>query len=116
MRDGAALAVLHACLAGYFALGRGLTTVHGFGPDAWSWFWQNIPSNLLHDRALESLWWLHAQPPLWNALGAALMKLFGEGHLHALHALNILLGSGITLVALILTRRLTGSRRWSLVV
>lgn len=116
LRDATALALLHACLAAYFALGRGLTTVHGFGPDAWSWFWQNIPSDLLRDRALESLWWLHAQPPLWNALGAALMKLFGEGQLHALHALNVLLGSGMAFLALVLTRRLTGSRRWGFVV
>ena len=101
-------------LALYFWMGRGVTIVHDYGPDPWSWFWQNIPTDLLRDRALESLWWLHAQPPLWNALGAVLIKVFGDANLHVLQALNIALGAAIVVLVLDLVTRHTGRRRWGL--
>lgn len=101
-------------LALYFWVGRGVTIVHEFGPNPWSWFWQNIPADLLRDRALESLWWLHAQPPLWNALGAVLIKVFGDAHLHVLQALNIALGAGIAVLVLDLVARNTEGRWWGL--
>jgi hypothetical protein len=63
---------------------------------------------------VESLWWLHAQPPLWNALGAVLIKVFGGANLYALQALNIVLGAAIAALVLDLVARHTGSRRWGL--
>lgn len=113
-RDALLVGGVHAALAFYFWLGRGVTIVHEFGPDPWSWFWQNIPTDLLRDRALESLWWLHAQPPLWNALGAVLIKVFGDASLHVLQVINIGLGVGLSVLVLDLVTRHTGSRRWGL--
>ncbi|MDH5591024.1 MAG: hypothetical protein OEZ37_13320, partial [Gemmatimonadota bacterium] len=85
-----------------------------FGPEPWDWFWQNIPLRHLQEGALRSLWHLHAQPPLWNALGAVLLEVFGDAQLLVLQGLQIVLGAGtVTLVAL-LVRSLTGSRRLSL--
>lgn len=111
-RDALTVAVLHAGLALYYWLGRGVTIVHDFGPEPWNWFWQNVPADLLRERALESLWHLHAQPPLWNALGAVFIKLFGGFHLPALQAFHIVLGSATAAVALALVARLTGRRGW----
>ncbi len=88
--------------------------MNDYGPDAWGWFWQNLPTDLLRDHPFQSLWYLHAQPPLWNALGAALLALFGTGQLAALQTLQILLGAATAALALILTSRLTGSRWWGL--
>ena len=112
-RDAFQVAGLHLVVALYYWLGRGVTIVHDYGPDPWSWFWQNVPSDLLRDRALQSLWHLHAQPPLWNVVGALLIKVFGGAHLQALQALNIVLGAATAALCLLLVARLTGSRRWS---
>ena len=113
-RDALLVGGIHAALALYFWVGRGVTIVHDFGPDPWSWFWQNIPADLLQDRALESLWWLHAQPPLWNALGAVLINAFPASYMHVLQGLNIALGTALVVLVLDLVARETGSRRWGM--
>lgn len=113
-RDALLVGGVHATLALYFWMGRGVTIVHEFGAERWDWFWQNIPADLLRDRALESLWWLHAQPPLWNALGAVLIKTFPESYLHVLQGLNIALGTALVVMVLDLVARETGNRRWGL--
>ena len=72
-------ALLHAAVAA-FHLARGVSIRHDFGPSTWDFFWQNLLTEDLRVRAVESLWHLHAQPPLWNALNAPLIKLFGNSH------------------------------------
>jgi hypothetical protein len=86
-------------------LGRGVA----IRQDSWDLFWQAIPTADLRDRALASLWALHAQPPLWNALNAVLIKTFGPAHLAALHVLHVGLGAASAAMAVLLTHRLTRS-------
>jgi hypothetical protein len=101
-------AALHVLVAGVHVL-RGVSIRRGFGPNPWDFFWQSIPTTDLKERALQSLWALHAQPPLWNALNALLIKALGPAHLTALHALHVVLGAAIAGMAVLLARRLTGS-------
>ena len=111
-RDALLIGVLHVAVALWAWLGRGVTILHDYGPDRWSWFWQNIPTDLLRDHPLQSLWYLHAQPPLWNALGAVMLRLFDGAQLPALQALNIVLGAATAGLCTLLAGRITGSRTW----
>jgi hypothetical protein len=99
-----AAGLLHALVAGAHVL-RGVSIRDG----SWDLFWQAIPTADLQDRALESLWALHAQPPLWNALNALLIKGLGPAHLPALHALHVALGAAMAAMAVLLAHRLSGS-------
>jgi hypothetical protein len=69
-----------AALAGLFvgvrvwAWGRGLR----FDASEAAGFWHFIEPALLRERLAESLWYLHAQPPVFNAWLGAYHKLFGE--------------------------------------
>lgn len=101
-------ALLHALVAGYH-MSRGVSIRHDFGPSTWDFFWQNLPTEDLRDRALQSLWYLHAQPPLWNALNAPLVKLFGGAHPEALQAVHVLLGCAIAALAALIAARLARS-------
>src|ERR1041384_4318525 len=71
-----AAALAHAAIAAAYVV-HGVSIRHDFGPSTWDFFWQTRPTEALRDRALQSLWHLHAQPPLWNALNTPLIKLFG---------------------------------------
>lgn len=113
-RDALLVAGVHVAVALVYRLALGITIVHEYGPEPWSWFWQNVPLDLLRERPLQSLWFLHAQPPLWNAVGAVLIQVFGGAHLHALQALNVLAGAATAGLCLALTARLTGGRGWAL--
>jgi len=113
-RDALLIGVLHVAVAAWYWLGRGVTIVHDYGPDPWSWFWQNIPTDLLRDHPIQSLWFLHAQPPLWNALGAVMLALFDGAQLPALQALHILLGAATAALCYVLAARITGSRGWGI--
>ncbi len=101
-------ALLHAGVAAFHAA-RGVSIRHDFGPSAWDFFWQNLPAADLRDRALQSLWALHAQPPLWNALNAPLIKLFGEAQPEALQLVHVLLGAAMAGLAVLIAARLTAS-------
>jgi hypothetical protein len=113
-RDALLIGVLHVTVAAWARLGRGVTIVHDYGPDLWSWFWQNIPTDLLRDHPFQSLWFLHAQPPLWNALGALMLALFDGAQLPALQVLHVLLGAATAALCYALTARITGERGWGI--
>ena len=101
-------ALVHAAVAG-FHIARGVSIRHDFGPSTWDWFWQNLPTADLRERALESLWHLHAQPPLWNALNAVLIKGFGAAQPEVLHLLHVGMGAAAAGLAVLVAGRLTGS-------
>ncbi len=101
----------HTGLALVCALFFGVTIVHDFGPDVWGWFLQNIATDLLLARPLESLWYLHAQPPLWNALGALLIHAFGPYHMGALHFVQMGFGAATAGLVSRLVLDHTGSAR-----
>ena len=63
-----------------------------------------VELDLLRDRLLESLWYLHGQPPLMSVLLGLLLKAFGDHYAVALHAVFVAMGAatGAGIVALLL--------------
>ena len=113
-RDALLVAALHAALALFYWFGAEVTILWDPRPDPWGWFFQNIPSDLLRDSAVQSIWYSHAQPPLWNVLGATLIKVFGSYHMEALQACNILFGGVAAGLSVLTVGHTAGSRRWAL--
>ena len=113
-RATAFVATVHVVVALLYWFVLGVTIVHDFGPDKWGWFWQSLPTELLRTRATESIWYMHGQPPLWNILGAILIKLFGSLHMEALQALHIALGAGIAGMCVQIVGRVTQAPRVAL--
>jgi len=86
---------LVAVLAGYalsravFAFGAGVE----FDASTLPWFWQYLDPALLRDDALRSLYYLHSQPPLYNAGLAAALKLGGAEPVWVFRCGHLLLGA-----------------------
>lgn len=59
------------------------------------WFWQYLDPRLLREDALRSLFYLHAQPPLWNLYLAGVTKACGDASAACFTA--SFLGSGLVL-------------------
>ena len=114
-RSTVLVGTVHVVVAVLYWLVLGVTIVHDFGPDKWGWFWQSLPTELLRTRAAESIWYMHGQPPLWNILGALLIKLFGSVHMQALQALHIALGAVIAGLCVQIVGRVTRAPRVALV-
>ena len=72
---------------------------------------QNVDQRLLQHHLLQSLWYLHGQPPLWNALLGLSMKLGGAVWPRVWHVAFIGLGlvEALALYALLLEVRIP---RW----
>jgi hypothetical protein len=88
-------AALVAVLAGY-ALSRILFIGVGgieFDASPLPWFWQFIDPALLRDDALRSLYYLHSQPPLYNAWLAVALKLGGTEPVWLLWLGHIVVGA-----------------------
>lgn len=77
----------------------------------WDWWWQTIPVDLLLNRLWESIWYLHAQPPLYNLYGAFFFNLFSDDPLSAMQYGNIFFGSLIPALFFLTLNLMTG-RRW----
>ena len=107
-RWAAVAAFLHVAVAAVH-VARGLSIRHDFGPSTWDFFWQNLSTADLRERALQSLWHLHAQPPFWNALNAPLVKMFGDVQPEALQLLHVLMGAATAAMAVLIATRLTTS-------
>jgi hypothetical protein len=72
-------------------------------------FWQYVDPPLLRDRLLESVWYLHSQPPLFNLLLGAVLKLpFDPATSFAVLYHAIGLGLALTMYALMLRLGATG--------
>lgn len=106
---GAAVFALHAGVGAYLRKVRGVNIASDPILNNWEAFWQTLPMRFLEDSPAESLLHCHSQPPMLNAVGLALHRLFGEGrHLAATHTLQMLLGSLACAMAYALLRHLTG--------
>ena len=55
-----------------------------------------VPYELLRTDLLSSLWYFHAQPPLFSLLSGIVVKLFGDSHTVPFHVIYLL--AGITLM------------------
>jgi hypothetical protein len=72
--------------------------------------WHIADPQLLREEPLRTLFYLHAQPPLLNALAAGALLFFGEAHAIALYAVFAAMALATVLIADELTHTLTRSR------
>jgi hypothetical protein len=106
---------LHFIIATYLKLIVGIDIEADPQRNTWDWFWQTIDARFLLTSPLQSIWYFHAQPPLFNLFGAGMITLF-QSPLQAMQWVYILLGSAITGMAYFLTQRLSRNTRLSIVV
>src|SRR5581483_11460128 len=62
--------------------------------------WQFIDPELMKHHLLQSLWYLHMQPPGWNLLVGAVVKVFPSAYPAVLQVLYLILGVLIALCLL----------------
>jgi hypothetical protein len=74
-------------------------------------FWQIVDPTLLRTHLLQSIWYLHSQPPLYNLLLGIGLKLFGSHFDAAAHTCQIMIGITIA-VSLYALLVVLGLRRW----
>jgi hypothetical protein len=108
-----AVALLHLSAAWWSVSVAGLSILADEARNRWDYFWQLLPLDLLRSQPLLSIWNLHSQPPLYNILGAALVKCCGADPLHCLHALNITMGVLLSGMLYVVALELTCSRAWA---
>lgn len=108
MRAGS-VAALHLAVACVNIFWFGFTMRVAAPWGAWDWFWQTLPLYHLRTDLWNSLWFLHAQPPLFNLLGGLLAPLYPY-HLEALLALNVGLGSVLAGLVYLLAAHFTPRR------
>lgn len=106
-----ALALAHATLAFVYMTWFEVTILVDSKLSNWDWFMQTLPLAALRDDLWQSLWYLHAQPPLLNLVGGLLIQRFYPHHLEALHLFNILLGALISGMFYLLAAHFV-TRRW----
>ncbi len=83
------IVLLHFTIAIYYKQIVGLSI--NWRP--WDELWQVIPTDLIRTDFLRSLWYFHAQPPLFNLFGAFFIKFFYPHYYEAIYFAHILLGS-----------------------
>ncbi|MBN1563395.1 MAG: hypothetical protein JXA10_06130 [Anaerolineae bacterium] len=92
-------AVAHGVVACVYRYWGGMSITSDPGRNTWDWFWQTAPMDLLRDAPCETIVYFHAQPPLYNILGAVLGRVFYPDHLAALYTLYIILGTLMVLMS-----------------
>jgi hypothetical protein len=99
-------------LAAAFALSRWLYFALGvrFNDYPLRVYWQFLAPRLLRARLLESVFYLHSQPPLYNLFLGVVLKLWGERAPAAFQLIQMLCGLGVLLGSFRLLERL-GVRR-----
>lgn len=88
-----AVALFHLVVSAVYVKIVGISIVADPQRNTWDWLWQLLPLDDLRHDLWRSLWFLHAQPPLYNLYGGILADLFYPHHLQVLHALNVLAGA-----------------------
>jgi hypothetical protein len=74
-------------------------------------YYQFLDPLLLKTRLLESLWYLHCQPPLLNLLAGIVLKLSGSHYALVFHGINLLV-SIAAWIALARSLEILGANRW----
>jgi hypothetical protein len=77
-----------------------------FDADPLTWYWQYIDTVLLKERLLESLYYLHSQPPLFNLLLGVTLKAFPTSYATVFHLQFMLMGLVSTLAFYVLLAQL----------
>jgi len=87
-----------------------------FWYDSVFYFFQLLDPLLLRDRLAESLWFLHGQPPLWNLLTGAALKVAPGSFPEVLDGTFLAAGLAAQVVLTATLRRLGASREAALAV
>jgi hypothetical protein len=74
-------------------------------------YYQFVDPDLLKHRLIESMYYLHVQPPGWNIYTGIALKLFPQAYPIALHIAHLVLGLAICWLTFYLMRML-GVSRW----
>lgn len=74
-----------------------------------------LPEEILQQDPLKSIWFMHAQPPLFNLYGAITLHLFGRHHYVVMEITQILMGAAISGLAYFIAVDLL-SKRWLAVI
>jgi len=74
-------------------------------------YYQFIDPELLKHRLIESMYYLHVQPPGWNLYTGVVLKLFPQSYPLALHIVHLLLGLATCWLVFYLMQVL-GVSRW----
>jgi hypothetical protein len=101
------------CILALFASSRVAAWAAGvrFDASTLAYFWQIVDPILLKTRLFESVWYLHAQPPLYNLVIGVGLKIFGSHFATAAHASQICLGL-VIMLSLYALLVVVGLRRW----
>jgi hypothetical protein len=96
-----------------FAVSRAIAYALGvwFNAGPLRCFFQIVDPELLRTRLLESLFYLHSQPPLFNLLLGVVLKLFPAHFAAAMHGVYLVLGLTLSVALYLLLVRL-GIRSW----
>lgn len=104
------LALFAASRGAYFAAGV------RFDSRPLTRYFQFIDPDLLQNRLLESLWYLHMQPFGLNLIAGVILKLFPESYTGAFHVLFLLLGLTVAMCMLRLMFALGVRERTAVIV
>jgi hypothetical protein len=108
-----AAALLHLGAAWWSVSWAGLDILADEARNRWDYFWQLLPIDLLRSNPFLSIWNLHSQPPLYNTVGAVLLRCCGSEQPHCLHALNVIMGALLSGMLYVVALELTRSRAWA---
>jgi len=86
------LFVIHILTALYYKWHLGMDIEIDVPRNTWDFFWQTLSLHDLNDNLLKSLWYFHAQPPLFNIYGFIMHKIAGIAQLQAMQYFQIMLG------------------------
>jgi hypothetical protein len=81
-----------------------------------NWYWQYADTGLLQHHLLNTLWYLHSQPPLFNLWLGINLKLFGTHYGPAAHVEFLTTGFLLCLLLYAMVLRVTANRAVSVVV
>lgn len=113
------LSVDHLVLVGVFAVSRmlyGWFAHVEFDASGLMYSSQLLDTNVLRDRLVESVWYLHSQPPLFNLGVGAVLRWSPVGPIASFHAVFVIFGLALMFGLYDLARSLRTGRWAALVV
>jgi hypothetical protein len=104
-------------LVGAFTVSRIVYYLLGvrFDASGLGWYFQFLDPELLRHNLVQSLFYMHNQPPGYNLFAGVVLKLFPYAYASAFHAVNLAFGAAVTCLLFYLMRCLGVSERLALV-
>jgi hypothetical protein len=98
----------YVLLLGAFTVSRAVYYLLGvrFDAEGLDWYFQFLDPELLRHNLVQSLFYLHMQPPGYNLFAGVVLKLFPHAYAAAFHAVHLAFGAAVTCLLFYLMRRL----------